>query len=198
MAGQTCAVGGSAGAGCTGTAGFACDASACVSRRFLHWCPGASPVATDVGIDCADNGAQQCSVFPSSVDRQWAACVAGPDGDASARCDPSAAAVCNGGVAAMCTSGVPESLDCATLLGAPNACTAGPLSPPFDWTAACALSPPACAADACDDAGTTLVGCARGAAVPVNCAEAGLRPCEEIAAAGEPDAGGALPACTPP
>jgi len=198
MAGQTCALGGNVGAACTGAAGFACDASACASSRFLHWCPGASPTAVDVGIDCADNGAQQCSVFPSPSSPQWAACVAAPTGDASARCDASAAAVCNSGVAAMCTSGIAESLDCATLLGTATACTAGPLSPPFDWTTPCALSSPACAVDACDDAGTTLVGCARGAQVPVNCAEAGLGPCEEIAAAGTPEAGGVLPACTPP
>jgi len=195
MAGQTCALGGNGGVGCTGAAGFACDASEC-SGKLLHWCPGASPVSVDVGIDCADNGAQECSVFPSPT-RPWAACVAGP-ADASASCAPSATAGCSGGVAAMCTSGVAESLDCATLLGTANACVPGPLSPPFDWTAPCALSPPACTADACDDAGTTLLGCTRGAVVAVSCAEAGLGPCEGVSVPGDADAGGALPACTPP
>jgi hypothetical protein len=101
-------------------------------------------------------------------------------------------------VATSCLSGVVETLDCATLLGSPNACAAGALSPRFDWTSACAVSPAACAADACDDAGVVLTSCARGAALVVDCAEAGLGPCQ-LATEADGDGGSETrAACTPP
>jgi len=198
MGGQTCGLGGPVGAACGGPAGFACDGSACFDKT-LHWCAPAPSASTDIGVDCADNGAQLCAVFPSPSNAQWAACVAGVDPDASAACTPSTSAACDGGIATSCPGGVAESLDCAALLGNGGGCAPGPLSPPFDWTSPCEVSPPACSADACDDAGVVLTGCARGAAFPVDCAEAGLGACALITIGSDGDAGAETrAACAPP
>ncbi len=200
MWGQTCGLGGSAGAGCVGDpAGFDCDASGCVEgTSALHWCSPASP-SVDVGIDCADNGAQRCGFFPSQ-NPQWAACVAGSPADGAVTCTPNAAAECDdAGVATSCPSGVVETLDCATLLGTANACAPGPLAPQFDWTSACAVTPSACSVDSCDDGGATLTGCARGAALSVTCGDQGLGACRIVTVVAEADSGTEMhAACTPP
>jgi hypothetical protein len=194
MGGQTCSASAAGEATCVGPAGFACDASECAGTT-IHWCPGPG-ASMDLGIDCADNGGGRCDTFPTRSDPQWAACTTGSAADASIACAPSAAATCDGGVATSCPSGVAETVDCATILGSAGACTTGALSPPFDWTSACAVSPPACSADACDDAGVVLTGCARGAAFLLNCAEAGLGPCGLVAL--DADAGSTTAAaCSP-
>jgi hypothetical protein len=73
---------------------------------------------------------------------------------------------------------VAERLDCQALLGAPDACVAGALSPPFDWTSPCQVTPATCAAESCS--GTVLTACARGASLSVDCASQGLGPCRLV------------------
>jgi hypothetical protein len=188
--GQTC--GGDLGgvgtcAGSEGEAGIACATQGC-SGTSLHWCGD----GLDVGIDCADNGAQACGVFPSVTDAGWAACL--PSGDAGT-CSPTGSVQCTSGLATSCPAGIPESLNCRTLLNDVNACTPGELSPPFDWTSPCAVATDASpCTDSCN--GSTLTGCTRGAAFSVDCKSVGsLGACRMVAT----NEGNALnAACTPP
>jgi hypothetical protein len=188
--GQTCAPA-AGGTVCAGEpTGLACK-SGCESTS-LHWCAGGEDGGPQVdrGIDCASNGAMACGGFPSPGTAQWVACR--PESDAAA-CEPSASATCDDGRAVMCPAGVTETLDCATLLGSPDACGAGALSPPFDWTSACTMNPPACTSDSCN--GGVLTSCERGAAFWVSCTGEGLGECRMATV--EP---GATPraACGPP
>jgi hypothetical protein len=186
--GQSCA-GGSGVAQCAGSegpAGLMCTEEACSGTK-IHWCD--PKTGLDIGLDCADNGAGRCGGFPTRTAAQWLACV--PEGDGG--CEPDASVSCVGGIAHSCPAGVPEQIDCAGLLGSAGACSPGPLSPPFDWTSSCVLSPPACNADSCSEDAGTAVGCTRGTAMAVNCAQEGLGPCRMIAAGTDLRA-----ACTPP
>ncbi|HLK36883.1 MAG TPA: hypothetical protein VKU41_09045 [Polyangiaceae bacterium] len=161
----------------TGQAGGECSqGSGCYGGAAIHWCPGlGNGIRTDVGIDCASNGAQACAGFPADPP-SWVACI--PLADSSA-CPANAAASCDeGGVAHSCPAGASERIDCSALLGQPGACQAGPLSPPFDWTSACAVSPPECTGDSCVDGG--VVGCTRGARFATDCASLGLGPCSMV------------------
>jgi hypothetical protein len=187
LEGQTCAASGTVGV-CAGSmagdAGLACSTLECDGTR-LHWCTDGG----DVGIDCADNGRGACGGFPPSP-HAWLACVA--EGDAG--CDAGLSAGCQGGYAFSCPSGVAESIDCLEILQVAGAsCTPGTLSPPFDWTSPCRVSPAMCTADSCD-AGT-LVGCTRGAPFFLDCPSEGLGACRMVATdvGSQPHA-----ACTPP
>jgi hypothetical protein len=187
--GQSCASAGGVAecAGAEGGAGVACAASEC-SGSALHWCDPTS--GADIGIDCADNGDQGCAGFPSASAAEWVACLPSSDGGA---CVPDASATCAGGVAYACPSGVVEQIDCSALLGTPDACAPGPLSPPFEWTSPCVSSLPACTGDSCS--GTVLTGCARGATFSVDCAQEGLGSCRTMTT----DLGSQVhAACTPP
>jgi hypothetical protein len=191
--GQTC-VDGVAGGVCVGDdAGLHCAGAGCFGKTKLSWCGDAGGQWGNVGLDCASNGAGSYGVFPDAG--QWVACLAETDAGASAACAPSLVAACDGGVASSCPSGVRESIDCATLLGAANACAPGPLTPPFDWTSACQVSPPVCTADSCGDGGATLTGCARGAMFSTDCYAEGLGSCRTVTT----DTGSQLhAACGPP
>jgi hypothetical protein len=179
-------------------------------------CEGGAPLACDskqifceadlqtLALDCTGNGAQGCAAFPPQAAMQWVACVPQSVGDSTggASCPPESAATCNAGVASSCLAGVPEQIDCARLLGEPDAasaCQSGTLSRPFDWTSPCAQSPAQCSADTCGDGGSlpasALLGCVRGAPFPLDCSAQGLGPCREVAT----ETGSvARPACTPP
>jgi hypothetical protein len=172
--GQVCATNG-ASSTCAGGGGLGCTLSGCFgpTRTELRWCIDGG----DVGLDCAGNGGQRCDGFPSAGNPRWVACLA--DNDAGETCAPDAAAACSSGVAISCPSGVPERIDCASILQSAAGCSAGPLSPPFDWTSPCVVTPPACTADSCSDAGT-LLGCVRGAEVAVDCASLKLGPCHTV------------------
>jgi len=177
--GQTC-TSGSAGALCSGDDAGDCAArgSGCYGARSIYCGTDAAAVA----IDCASFGTRRCSGFPTADSHaQWVACVAEVDAQATSACAPDASAACVGDVAVSCPSGVIESLDCASLLGASNACTAGPLVPPFDWTSACLLTPPDCVVDGC--AGSTLNGCERGAVFSIDCDQQGLGACAMVTTA---------------
>jgi hypothetical protein len=191
--GQTCAEG-PGGSACAGETGLSCTMRGC-DHASLFWCdvaPDGGP-ERDLGIDCASFGGS-CAPFPTEDARAWAACTTEPDaGDAGAvACAPDASATCVNGRAVSCPSGVVETLDCASLLRSANACNAGPLAPPFDWTSPCSVSPPECTSDSCD--GTKLTSCERGANFYVDCASEGLGTCQVVS--GDP---GAPPraACTP-
>jgi hypothetical protein len=168
LAGQTCSAG-DGGASCTGAAGFGCQQSACASPQ-VQLCSG----NVDVGLDCGG--------FPAEDDggAQWVACL--PDGDAGAEagCTPSRQVTCANGYASSCPTGAPEYVYCPDLLQSNGSgCVAGTLSPPFfDWTSAC-MVPGGCTADACDADGG-VVGCARGATYPLDCAAQGLGPCQMV------------------
>jgi hypothetical protein len=168
--GQTCAA--TAGrASCSGdVAGFSCQASECFGSQ-LRWCDGG-----DFGIDCASNGAGQCSGFPTTNHAQWVACVA--EGDAGT-CTADPTAHCTNGRAQSCPSGVVETIDCQALLGTSGACADGPLDPAFDWTSPCAVNPPSCTSDSCGSDGSA-VGCARGATFSVDCASEHLGACRMV------------------
>jgi hypothetical protein len=188
--GQTCAPS-PEGSACAGEpTGHACGHDC--TGSLLHWCAPADDggPGVDLGIDCASNGATQCDGFPSPDAAVWLACKAESD---AAPCVPNASATCENGRATMCPSGVPETLDCAALLGGAGACTGGGLSPPFDWTSPCSMKPSACTSDSCD--GDRLTSCERGAAFSADCASEGLGACSLVAA--DP---GAAPraACGPP
>jgi hypothetical protein len=172
--GQVCSAD-SGSSACTGGGGLDCVASGCFgpTRTELRWCIG----GRDMGLDCADNGGQRCDGFPEVDAARWVAFLA--EDAAGATCAPDAAAACSGGVAISCPSGVPERIDCASLLQSDAGCSAGPLTPPFDWTSPCAVTPPTCTADSCTDAGM-LLGCVRGAKVPVDCAALHLGPCRAV------------------
>jgi hypothetical protein len=170
--GQTCASA-SGRASCAGDdAGFSCPQSECFGNQ-LRWCDGG-----DFGIDCASNGAGHCGGFPAQNNAQWVACLA--DSDAGA-CTPDPTARCAGGRAQSCPSGVVETINCQSLLGTSGACVDGPLAPAFDWTSPCAVDPPACTSDSCaSDGGSGVIGCARGATFPVDCANVGLGACRMV------------------
>lgn len=173
--GQTCAPG-SSGAVCSGHDAGGCSTvgSGCYGTTLIYC--GAD--AGDLAIDCASFGTRRCSGFPAAAAGQrakWVACVAEADAGIASVCSPDASAACVNGVAVSCPSGILESLDCTALLGSANACAAGPLVPPFDWTSACALTPPECARDGCN--GTTLNGCERGAVFSIDCAQQHLGAC---------------------
>jgi hypothetical protein len=170
--GQTCATAGGRSL-CSGGSGLSCTKSGCFGapRTELQWCVDGS----DIGIDCASQGAQRCEAFPSALDAQWPACMAESD---SGACVPDASATCMNGVASSCPSGVRETVDCNKILQSKAGCVAGPLAPPFDWTASCAVMPAQCLRDSCTDGG--LIGCARGAAFSVDCGDAGLGPCQKV------------------
>jgi hypothetical protein len=181
--GRTCAAG-----ACAPTRTPGCSANVC-SGSAIDWCEGDD----DVGIDCPGPGPHRCSGFPTASAAYWLACI--PEYDGGATCPPEAAAVCSSGEARSCPAGVPETIDCAALLGVSadgGGCNPGPLSPPFDWTSPCAVVPPSCTADACD--GGVASGCARGTVFSVDCAQAGLGSCAMRAV----DLGQQHAACTPP
>lgn len=174
--GQTCAAT-DGGAECAGQAMEDQCQSECADQTALHWCTADDAGRTiDVGMDCAGNGAGVCGAFPSGTPG-WVACT--PEGDGGA-CDASASATCGNGLATMCPAGLVETLDCAALLGAPAACVAGALDPPFDWTSACAIGPGGCAGDSCD--GGVLTSCERGAPFRVDCGSEQLGPCQLVQA----------------
>jgi hypothetical protein len=194
LTGQTCAGDSTVGT-CAGApldaGGTGCVTTECTGTR-LHQCGGGG---VDVGLDCADNGAGRCAGFmrPGDTMVDWIACVASGD----AGCQATEAAQCTNGYATSCPSGVPEAVYCTDLLqvvGAPNGgCVAGNLSPGFDWTSPCVVDPPMCTGDSCDADGG-LVGCARGAPYPLDCASQGLGPCQMVST----DVGTAMhAACTP-
>ncbi len=164
--GQTCAIG-AAGAVCAGLGGTSCSEKGCTGapRTELRWCDGG-----DQGVDCAGNGAQFCVGF-ADAGAPWVACAASSDAGA---CTPDPTATCSGGVAHSCPAGVLEQIDCASLLLSDGACTPGALTPPFDWTSPCAVSPAQCA-ETCVDGG--MIGCVRGASFPLDCTEQGLADC---------------------
>ncbi len=173
---------------CGGRAGTACDEKkACLGdpRSQLEWCVDGG----DIGIDCADNGGQFCvGLFPDAG-HDWLACAVESD---AGSCTPEPSASCANGVAFSCPTGAPETIDCASLLGADAGCQPGALAPPFDWTSPCAVVPPACT-ESC--AGASLTGCARGAAFTLDCAAENLGPCRLVPT----DLGaGVHAACAPP
>ncbi len=192
--GQTCATrdGGTACAGepVESMCGEPLHGSGCYDPEALHWCEEDAGAFVDLGVSCASFGGGTCQAIPSPKVVHWVACQPGGDGGA---CAPSLAATC-GGPAVMCPAGVTETLDCDALLGTTGACVAGDLSPPFDWTSACRVSPARCTGDACGANGA-LTSCERGAAFQVDCADAGLGRCAMVTA--DP-ASGARAACTPP
>jgi hypothetical protein len=176
--GQTCAHDGAVGT-CAGERGLDCTRG-CFGPKAteLRWCVDGG----DLGIDCESNGAQGCGLFPdASADAgpdaisQWVACAAESD---AGQCAPDASAACANGIASSCPSGALEEIDCARILSSDAGCRSGLLEPPFDWTSACAVSPPQCTADSCTDAG--LIGCARGAAFTLDCAAVHLGPCRQL------------------
>jgi hypothetical protein len=176
--GQTCAATPGGGV-CAGEAtGTSCARDYC-DKTSLHWCAtgDAGGPGVDLGIDCASNGAAKCGGFPSTDAAQWLACR--PESDA-ASCPPDPSATCDDGRATMCPAGVVETLDCHALLGSAGACVAGSLSPPFDWTSPCLVSPSACTSVSCD--GGELTSCERGATFSVSCASEGLGACGMLSA----------------
>jgi hypothetical protein len=189
--GQTCTSNGPSAACGPGEAPIDClDAGGgCLGsqRTTVRWCEGDGG---QIGVDCASNGEQACGVFPEDGGARWAACI--PVRDAGAVCAATLAAQCTNGVAHLCPTGTPESVDCAALLDAPDACVARSLDPPYDWTSACSLGAP-CPPDTC--AGAMLNGCARGAAFSVDCSAVGLGPCTTFTT---DNAAVTRAACTPP
>jgi hypothetical protein len=173
--GQTCASSGAT-ASCGGAAGLACVADGCDGTPLsqVHWCVDGG----DQGLDCSGNGAARCNGFPSSTAPQWVACVASTNVASDGSCAPGLAVTCSQGVATSCSSGVVERLDCQALLGTPGACVEGTLSPPSDWTSPCQVVPAVCGSDSCS--GSVVTGCARGAALSVDCAAQGLGPCRMV------------------
>jgi hypothetical protein len=169
--GQTCANTSGVEAICAGDPGGAtCTSSTCVGGSLLSWCADGG----NVGLDCASNGRQACALQGAGDAAQP---VCAPAGDGGA-CAVDASATCSGGIAVSCPDGVVEQVNCASLLGATpdaSACAAGALSPPFDWTSPCAVSPPTCTHDTCQ--GTMLTGCWKGAMFTVDCSLEGLLTC---------------------
>jgi len=174
--GETCiADGGSASCG-ENAAGLVCDGSAvdsCIATQ-VSWC-GLS--GGESGIDCAGNGAGSCRKVTANQ-AAWVSCVPVSDADDAGECSPTLEVGCQDGVAQSCPTGVPETLDCAALLGDPSACNEVSLDPPFDWTSPCDLRPSQCDADTCD--GSVLTGCARGAPFSVDCASEKLGACQIV------------------
>ncbi len=162
--GQTCANTSGVEAICAGDpAGSTCASSTCSGSSLVRWCADGG---ANVGIDCASNGGQACAL-PGGGDAAVPVCA--PSGDGGA-CAVDASATCSSGTATSCADGIVERVDCASLLGSgpdASACTAGPLSPPFDWTSPCAQTPPSCTQDTCQ--GPILTGCWRGASYTVDC-----------------------------
>jgi len=164
--------------------GYACGGDAgvfeiCTPQSAAVWC---GPTG-ETGIDCTGNGAGLCGVFPASTspdETPWVSCVPEIGANQAETCAPSLAFMCDAGVALSCATGAPETIDCAALLGDPNACGAGAavLQPPFDWTSPCAVDPPECDADTCD--GSIVTGCARGASFSVDCEAESLGDCRIV------------------
>jgi hypothetical protein len=163
------------------------------TNTMLHACNDAG---VDIGIDCANSGAQQCvGEPPGGTEAQWVACLPGGD---DAACTPSTSVQCDGGIATSCPAGHPESINCQQLLGNVHACRPGTFGQWFDWTAPCVVSTDegdggdeagdageeaaadaaTCAADSCD--GGALTACFRGASFPLQCAKVGLGPCQIV------------------
>lgn len=145
---------------CDGSVSDRCTGA---SKSQVIWC-GADGQS---GINCGDNGVGHCDSF-SGNQTSWVSCL--PDTNV-AQPDACAATLnftCENGVAQLCPTGVPETIDCAALLGSPAACSGSILDPPFDWTSPCVLSPQ-CDVDTCN--GPVLTSCARGAPFSVNCAD---------------------------
>jgi hypothetical protein len=156
-------------------------------RSSIRWCPADGG---QIGIDCGGNGAQVCGAYYDDAGGAWPACV--PQADAATACAASRSVRCVNGVAHTCPAGLAESIDCASILDSPDACGGTTLSPPFDWTSACAVEA-TCPADSCD--GSVLTGCARGATFRVDCSDAGLGACSLVAT----DQDAAMrAACAPP
>jgi hypothetical protein len=192
--GQTCGGDQSHGV-CGGSAGgnaIQCTMNGC-TNTMLHACNDAG---LDLGVDCANSGAQQCiGEPPGDPQAEWVACL--PDND-GATCTPSNSAQCDGGIATSCPAGHPETINCQKLLGNVHACTPGTFPQPFDWTAPCVVSTDegdggddaadageeagantsTCAADSCD--GGALTACYRGASFVLECATVGLGPCQIV------------------
>jgi hypothetical protein len=169
--GQTCAVdtGAASCAGNQGAAGLSCRIFECAGSK-IHYCVDGG----DIGIDCADNGAQACGGFPVT-DASYVACL--PERDAGA-CVANSSVECDGGIAVSCPAGVRETIQCGALLGSAGACVSGQLSPEFDWTSPCVVA--SADASACGEGcigPSLLTSCTRGAAYMVDCIDAGLGPC---------------------
>jgi hypothetical protein len=195
--GQTCGGDPSRGV-CGGSSGdnaIQCSMKGC-TNTMLHACNDAG---LDIGVDCANSGAQQCvGEPPGDPQAAWVACL--PEGD-GATCTPTTTVQCDGGIATSCPTGHPESINCQQLLGNVRACTPGTFAQPFDWTAPCVVSTDeedggdggdetddaggdagadgsACTADSCD--GGTLTACYRGAVFPLECTTVGLGTCQIV------------------
>jgi hypothetical protein len=173
--GQTCdpnassAVCGLSAGGGLDCAGDGAPGSCDPTTQALYWCGDAGEVA----FDCTGNGAGRCGVFPNpETTPSWPACVPEADGG----CAPGLSVSCANDIATSCPTGVPETLDCARLLGMPGTCRDAGLDPPFDWTSPCSSG--AACQDSCD-AGI-LTGCARGASFVTDCAQAGLGDCQLV------------------
>lgn len=157
-------------------AGLVCDGApvdSCIGTQ-VSWC---GLTGEESGIDCAGNGAGRCGEF-SANEVPWVSCIPVSDAGDAGTCAPTLAVTCDGGVAQSCPTGVPETVDCAALLGDPTACSDVLLDPPFDWTSPCALAPSQCDADTCD--GTVLTSCARGASFSVDCSSEKLGGCQIV------------------
>lgn len=189
--GQTCGGDSSHGV-CGGSAAesaIQCMMNGC-TNTMLHSCDDAG---LDLGVDCANNGAQQCvGEPPGNAEAQWVACV--PENDAGT-CTPSLSVQCDAGIATSCPTGRLETINCQQLLGNVHACRSGTLEQAVDWTAPCVVGAdegdggddagddagtgaPTCTADSCD--GGTLIACYRGASFPVECTTVGLGPCQIV------------------
>jgi hypothetical protein len=175
---------------CTGApasddGGAPCVQTGCYNSQ-LRWCMQGA----DLGLDCADNGAQRCDGFPDASSASWVACI--PESDAGL-CALNRNAQCVGGFARSCPAGVAETIDCQSLLGVPGACVSGPIAHDFDWTSPCAVVPPQCTTDSCVDGGVSS--CGRGAPFSVDCAMEKLGVCRMVATST-----GTAPraACAPP
>lgn len=164
----------------------------CGAGQLLCGADGPSSVL----FDCTGSGGQNCGGFPMQDAAAWLACTP-EDAGTSAACDPTVSVTCEGGTANSCPTGIPEVLACDTLLATDGGCTAGSLSPPYDWTSPCGLVAPQCGHDACGDGGpgvaTTLAACVRGAVRAVDCSALGLGPCQSTSSAD----GEAMVSCSP-
>jgi hypothetical protein len=174
--GQTCSTDEFGAARCSGGGEDGGCSTGCFEPKIHAFPSCPKPDGGDDGIDCASYGAQQCGGFPSPTSTHWVACIPETDADAApAACTPGLSASCSGGVATSCPTGVLESIDCSRLLGVDGGCAEGTLSPSFDWTAPCSVTPSECLMDSCE--GSTLTSCERGAAYSVDCKGQGLGTC---------------------
>jgi len=156
-AGRTCAEDSAFSRGvCNPGPALVCDRSGC-DGTVLHVCDG----ATDLGVDCGQFGAGQCteSAIAGGV------CVA----TGGATCNATSEVRCEGNVAVGCPSGVEERVDCTALSG-PSSCHAIPQDADakrsFDVSRACESANP-CTDDTCTDG--ALQACVHGRAIPMPC-----------------------------